>query len=100
MPAREAVTLLLGVLDALVAAHELGIVRRDLKPSNILLGRDGDCCGDGSGRPRVVDFGIAARVAQGDGRIVGTPGCMSPEAARGGLPQPAMDVFSAGVMLG
>ncbi len=96
MPAREAVTLLLGVLDALAAAHQIGIVHRDLKPSNILLGREG---GSG-GRPRVMDFGIAARVAQGDGRIVGTPGYMSPEAARGEQPHPAMDVFSAGVMLG
>lgn len=92
LPAREAVTVVMGVLDALAAAHEQGIVHRDLKPSNILLG--------GDGRPRVMDFGIAARVAQGDGRIVGTPGYMSPEAARGEAPMPAMDVFSAGVMLG
>ena len=99
-PAREAVQLLLGVLDALAAAHAQGIVHRDLKPSNILLGRDG--------RARVMDFGIAARVAQGggkgaaqgDGRIVGTPGYMSPEAARGDAPQPAMDVFAAGMLLG
>ena len=96
MPAREAVTLLLGVLDALAAAHDIGIVHRDLKPSNILLGK---VSGSG-GRPRVMDFGIAARVAQGDGRIVGTPGYMSPEAARGEQPHPAMDVFSAGVLLG
>ena len=92
LPAMEAVTLMMGVLDALAAAHEQGIVHRDLKPSNILLGSDG--------RPRVMDFGIAARVAQGDGRIVGTPGYMSPEAARGEDPIPAMDVFSAGSMLG
>ena len=114
LPAREAVTLVMGVLDALAAAHEQGIVHRDLKPSNILLG--------GDGRPRVMDFGIAARVAQADGRnktsldaadgrkkssldaadgrIVGTPGYMSPEAARGEAPMPAMDVFSAGVLLG
>jgi serine/threonine protein kinase len=103
MPAKEAVTLLLGVLDALAAAHAQGLVHRDLKPSNILLGSDG--------RPRVMDFGIAARVAPSDGRkgrgaevadgrIVGTPGYMSPEAARGEPPVPAMDVFSAGVMLG
>jgi serine/threonine protein kinase len=107
MPAREAVTLLLGVLDALAAAHEQGLVHRDLKPSNILLGSDG--------RARVMDFGIAARITQSkspgdgrknsgtdaaDGRIVGTPGYMSPEAARGEPPIPAMDVFAAGVMLG
>ena len=95
-PPREAVQLLLGVLDALAAAHAQGIVHRDLKPSNILLGSDG--------RARVMDFGIAARVASaqaaGDGRIVGTPGYMSPEAARGDAPQPAMDVFAAGMMLG
>lgn len=92
LPAREAVTLLLGVLDALAVAHEQGIVHRDLKPSNILLGRDG--------RARVMDFGIAARTAQGDGRIVGSPGYMSPEAARGEAPVPAMDVFAAGIVLG
>jgi len=92
MAPREAVTLLLGVLDALAVAHERGIVHRDLKPSNILLGLDG--------RARVMDFGIAARTNQADGRIVGTPGYMSPEAARGQAPVPAMDVFSAGVLLG
>jgi serine/threonine protein kinase len=91
MPAREAAALLLGVLDALAAAHAQGLVHRDLKPSNILLGTDG--------RARVMDFGIAARIAQGDGRIVGTPGYMSPEAARGEAPVPAMDVFAAGVLL-
>jgi serine/threonine protein kinase len=99
LPAREAVGLMLGVLDALAAAHDQGIVHRDLKPSNILLG--------GDGRPRVMDFGIAARVQRGsgerwahDGRVVGTSGYISPEAARGEPPQPAMDVFAAGVMLG
>ena len=91
-PAREAVSLMLGVLDALAAAHDQGIVHRDLKPSNILLGQDG--------RARVMDFGIAARISHSDGRIVGSPGYMSPEAARGDPPLPGMDVFAAGVMLG
>ncbi len=92
----EAVALMLGVLDALEAAHEQGVVHRDLKPSNILLGSDG--------RPRVMDFGIAARTVPGQtgvvGRVLGTPGYLSPEAARGAAPVPAMDVFSAGALLG
>ncbi len=89
---RDAVTMMLGVLDALRTAHARGIVHRDLKPSNILL--------DADGRARVMDFGIAARIADPhDRRIFGTPGYMSPEAARGKPPTPAMDVFGAGVVL-
>ena len=98
MPAREAAVLMRCVLDALAAAHELGIVHRDLKPSNILL--------DAQGRPRVMDFGIAARMsgagqaaADARGMICGTPGYIAPEAARGAAPQPSMDVFAAGVVL-
>jgi serine/threonine protein kinase len=92
MPARDAVAMVLGVLDALRVAHEHGIVHRDLKPSNILI--------DADGRARVMDFGIAARAADtSDGRIVGTPGYMSPEAARGLPPTPLMDVFAAGMVL-
>jgi len=99
MAARRAVELMVEVLDALAVAHGAGVVHRDLKPSNILL--------DPQGRPRVTDFGIAARV-QKDARaaqtaqsaqIVGTPGYISPEAARGEAPQPRMDVFAVGVML-
>ncbi len=101
LPAREAVALMLGVVDALRAAHAQGIVHRDLKPSNILI--------DASGRARVMDFGIAARLAdrQDDplvdphaGCIVGTPGYLSPEAAAGQPPLPQMDVFAAGLVLG
>ena len=95
IPPREAVDLMLGVLDALRAAHECGIVHRDLKPSNILM--------DADGRARVMDFGIAARLAdersQDVGTICGTPGYISPEAARGAAPQPSMDVFAAAVVL-
>lgn len=93
MPAPEAAELMREVLDALAFAHARGVVHRDLKPSNILIGSDG--------RARVMDFGIAARLSDAhDGRIVGTPGYISPEAARGQAPSPAMDVFAAGLMLG
>ena len=93
LPVVEACTLMLGVLDALHAAHATGIVHRDLKPSNVLV--------DAAGRARVMDFGIAARVDDPGSldQVVGTPGYMSPEAAQGGLPSPQMDVYAAGVVL-
>ena len=93
LPQREAAALMRDVLDAIATAHAQGIVHRDLKPSNILM--------DAQGRPRVMDFGIAARVSDAhDGRIAGTPGYISPEAIVGASPHPLMDVFAAGMMLG
>ena len=93
LPQREAASLMRDVLDAIATAHAQGIVHRDLKPSNILM--------DAQGRPRVMDFGIAAKVTgKHDGRIVGSPGYISPEAINGAPPHPLMDVFAAGMMLG
>jgi len=93
LPAREAVEMMVGVLDALQVAHAAGVVHRDLKPSNILV--------DGNGRARVMDFGIAARMQDpaNQQQVVGTPGYMSPEATHGMKPSPGMDVFSAGLVL-
>ncbi len=93
LPVHEAVTLMLGVLEALSAAHAAGVVHRDLKPSNILL--------DSAGRARVMDFGIAARLhdAAHTAEVVGTPAYMSPEAAAGHAPGVGMDVFAAGLVL-
>jgi len=95
----QAVPLMLQVLDALQHAHRNGVVHRDLKPSNILL--------DASGNAKVSDFGIAARLqtaAPGGVNttprgVEGSPGYLSPEAARGEPASPADDVFAAGLVL-
>ena len=90
---QAAAATMLEILSALQAAHESGIVHRDLKPSNVLI--------DLAGRARVMDFGIAVRTndTTQKNQIVGTPGYLSPEAAEGLSPTPAMDVFSAGLVL-
>jgi serine/threonine-protein kinase len=98
LPVDEAVKLTIEVADALQAAHEQGIVHRDVKPANILLSR---------GRPLVADFGIAlAASAAGPGRLtktglsLGTPHYMSPEQATAEPVQgPATDVYSLGCVL-
>jgi len=92
----QAVALMMDVLDAVAVAHNAGVVHRDLKPSNILL--------DGSGRARVMDFGIAARISTTGGDTSGVPGYgtigyLSPEAANQEAPAASMDIFSAGVVL-
>ncbi|AQZ63978.1 High-affnity carbon uptake protein Hat/HatR [[Actinomadura] parvosata subsp. kistnae] len=78
---------------ALAAIHRAGVVHRDFKPSNVLLGSDG---------PRVIDFGIARAVDMTvtGGGSVGTPAYMAPEVIHGEPAQPASDVFSWAVTVG
>ena len=95
LPAREAVALLMDVLDAISVAHTEGVIHRDLKPSNILV--------DTTGRARIMDFGIAARVRSSDtaGSVAvgGTIGYLSPEAIAGAQPVASMDLFACGLVL-
>jgi serine/threonine-protein kinase len=83
LPAVDAVRLLLPVLDALGAAHNRGIVHRDVKPANVFLA---SC--EGRVQPKLLDFGIARFLdarsrTTTTGTICGTPCYMSPEQARG-----------------
>ena len=86
--------LLADVGGALAFAHAHGVLHRDVKPANVLIGRDGAAM--------VTDFGIAKQ-ADGEGltltgQFLGTPGYMSPEQCRGRDLSPASDQYALGVM--
>ncbi len=93
----------LAVLDALTAGHRIGILHRDVKPANILLAPDSS--GDPYARVLLTDYGIALQPESLEPRltatagILGTPGYLAPERARGEPPTPAADMFSLGATL-
>jgi beta-lactam-binding protein with PASTA domain len=95
LPARTAAAVALQIAEALRAAHERGVIHRDIKPHNILITESGDV--------KVTDFGIARAASSSTmtrtGSILGTAHYISPEQAMGEPVGPASDLYSLGVVL-
>jgi serine/threonine protein kinase len=100
---RDAVRYGTDIADALAHAHARGLVHRDLKAANVIVSHDG--------RPKLVDFGLASRLAVVSdaaatqtavttvGRVVGTPYAMAPEQVRGERADQRTDIWAIGVLL-
>ena len=105
LPERKAIDYARQTAEGLAAAHDLGIVHRDVKPDNLFI--------TGDGRIKILDFGIAKLTLPGDpgpggtglptdtaaGVILGTPGYMSPEQVRGDAVDARSDIFNLGAVL-
>ncbi|GAA4624440.1 Stk1 family PASTA domain-containing Ser/Thr kinase [Cellulomonas oligotrophica] len=95
LPVGEALRVLEQVLDAVATAHRVGLVHRDVKPENVLIGTDG--------RVRVGDFGLARAVTEvtstTTGTVLGTVAYLAPELVAQGASDVRTDVYACGVML-
>ncbi len=97
MPPLEAATLVEMLARAVHAAHQKGVIHRDLKPGNVLFGEDG--------APRITDFGLARKLDEASqtqpGSIMGTPSYMAPEQAGREIVEigPLADVYALGSIL-
>ena len=98
LPPAEAIRLVIEMLEGLAAAHEAGVVHRDVKPGNVFLVENGATC-----NAVVLDFGIAkladASLATTASVVLGTPRYVTPEQILGGVVDARTDVYAAGLVL-
>ena len=91
----ESLALIEAILDALSAAHRLGLVHRDVKPENVLIDEDG--------RPKLADFGLARAVTEvtstSTGTVMGTVAYLAPELVQRGDTDARTDIYAVGIML-
>ena len=109
LPVADCLQVVDELLSALAAAHRLGVVHRDIKPDNLFLH---EAVGGCARRLKVLDFGLArvmpgapavaplpSSVATATGRVVGSPGYVSPEALMGRVVDHRADLYAAGLIL-
>jgi serine/threonine-protein kinase len=90
LPSDKALELARQLCAGLAAAHERGVIHRDMKPANLMI--------DGEGRLRIADFGIAA-LAESGTTSAGTPGYMAPELLSGASASVRSDIYALGLVL-
>src|SRR6185369_4353738 len=91
LPAEKALDVARQLCAGLAAAHDRGVLHRDLKPGNIML--------DGRGQVRIVDLGFATPIADPTSDVAGTPAYMAPEQLRGEYASERSDLFALGAVL-